>query len=198
MAENEILDLGSPRRYRKWRAALCNPTLSPEQKAELLQNEFVSLTRKSLQGTSLYLILQACGKDRAALQAVIDSCKNRELARLAEQAFSLTQSRNVYVLADNIASMLIDRVHDNARLHALKRIEGLDDQQLVALESATSSSLRKCKAEVVAQLMASLSNVKLPKLQQPRPRRPRQSARAVSEVSLLNPSQKPPGESNRV
>ena len=196
MAENEILDVGSPRRYRKWRSALGNSALSPEQAADCLREEFVALTRKSLQGTPLYLILQACDQGRAAAQAAIDSCKNHDLASLANSVIRTATSKNIYELADKIASRLYDRIQGRVRLYALK--QGLDAQQLATQESATASALRSCRAEIVTQLMASLGAAKLPKLQQPRVRRERTSARTLSETSLLTPSQSPPGAQGRV
>lgn len=196
MAENEILDVGSPRRYRKWRSALGNAALSGEQVADCLREEFVALTRKSLQGTPLYRILQACDQGPAAIQAAIDICKNRNLANIAKGAIRTTPSQNLDETAEKIFVRLCAELQDKVRLFAVK--QGLDDKPRTAQEAATAVALQACKAEVVSQLKASLGAAKLPKLQQPPTRREPRSARALSDMSLLPPTQPPSGAPRRV
>lgn len=188
MAENEILDVGSPRRYVKFRKALRNTTFSPDQIADCLPDEFVALTRKSLRGTPLYLILQACDKDRVALQAVIAQCKNRDLAVLAEQAYRCCKSEDSNVVAEKLTTMLLDQLVDRVRYQVFKS-EDLDDDRRQAILEATSERLKGCKTEIVTLLSASLCNVKLPRILRASNKRTTQSARALSETSLLQATQ---------
>jgi|GEM_PF-4649822 len=180
MAENEILDVGSPRRYRKWRSALCDLDSSPETIAGFLEEEFVLVTRKCLQGTPLYLILQACGNDRDAMQRAVESCKNRDLARYAEQAYRSTGSRDINVLANHIASALTDSLQDRARIYVMNS-ENLGRERYREVEAATETRLNTCKGKIVRMLVASLRNEKLP-------RRPVLSQRAQSPCAVAGQS----------
>lgn len=193
MAENEILDLGNPRRYRAFRKALKNPDFSPEQIAGCLPDEFVSNIRKNLQGMPLYSILKACGKDRAALNAVIANCKNGDLARWAEKAYKLTGSMNPAIVAGSLADLLIDKLKSQTKVHALKHAHTRESNWHRALHAATDAKLDSCKSEIVKLVTASLENSKLPR--QPRQASRKQSARSLANSSLLNSSAlRPSGE----
>ena len=185
MAENEILDLGNPRRYRKWRSALSDSEQSPERVAGFLEEEFISVVRNSLQRTPLHLILKACSEDVVAMRGALEACKNRDLARSAEQAYHSTRSKDVDVLADHIAIGLIDRVLDRVQVQASRHIDSLGPERYRAVVSATEARLEACRGEITALLSASLREGKIPRRRAVSNQS--QSSRELAGQSLLMP-----------
>lgn len=196
MAENEILDVGSPRRYRRWRQALADAGVNPSETADCLSGEFQSILRNKLRRNPLYVVLKACKADRTALKEVVATFKDRALAKLVEQACGITRSTDPPVVARKMADLLVDRLLDRATCYSLKQNSNGDGARFAALERATAEKLEGCKAQVVSWLTASLSDQRIPRA--PRTSREKPSAESLLSKSLLRSEKKPPDSLPRV
>ena len=196
MAENEILDVGNSRHYRRWRKALADANFSPTEVAECLREDFLLVLRKKFRGGPLYLVLKACGQDRKALQEAVANCKDRAMAKYVEQAHAITRSSDPLVVARKIAELMIDGVMGRANRHAFKHTQNADSVRHAALESTASARLEACKSEIVSLLAASLRNEPIRRMFRAPKARP--SAEILAETSLLHPVNKPHSESPRV
>ena len=103
MAENEMLDVGSNKRYRRWKAALTNVDLAPHDVASILREDFLSLLGRTLRKRPISVVLAACKGDRAILQDVFESFKESSLARLVAQASSICRS----TVPEAVATLLV-------------------------------------------------------------------------------------------
>lgn len=196
MAENEILDVGSPRRYRRWRQALADAGVNPSETADCLSGEFQTILRNKLRRNPLYVVLKACKSDRTALKEVVATFKDRALARLVEQACAITRSADPPVVARKMADLLVDRLADRATCHFLKQNGRTDGGRFAALERATAERLEACKPQVVSWLTASLNEQPIPRV--PKVFRDRPSAESLLSKSLLRSEKKPPDALPRV
>ena len=77
MAENEVLDVGNRRYFKRWRAALADANCSALATAELLSQDFEQVLRSELQRKPFYLVLRACGSSRVCANSRADSMINR-------------------------------------------------------------------------------------------------------------------------
>lgn len=182
MAENEILDVGNPRRYRVWRATALDVATAPASSAECLYDEFANVLKKELRRQPLYGVLRACGKDPNLLKEAVAAFKNRSLAKMVELAYRLANSRNASEVAEKLGQLLIDRVIDRSNRYLLRK--DLKESRRSALETAAVSKLQACKPEVVALLTASLLNLPVDA-----PRRPASTPRThelLLSKSLVN------------
>ncbi|MEX0735162.1 MAG: hypothetical protein WD051_11105 [Steroidobacteraceae bacterium] len=190
MAENEILDVGSPRRYRRWRQALADAGVSPSETADCLSAEFQTILRNKLRRNPLYVVLKACKADRAALREVVATFKDRALAKLVEQACAITRSTDPPVVARKMADLLVDRLLDRATCYSLKQNGHTESARFAPLQRATGEKLEACKAQVVTWLTASLNDQ--PIARTPRVVREKPSAESLLSKSLLHSEKKPP------
>ena len=156
MAENEVLDVGSRRRYRRWREALGDPNLRPAAVAECLPEEFVSILRNTLRRRPLYLILKACSQDRGVLREAVNNFKDRDMARLVERAHAIVQSANPSVVAQKLAELLVDKFVDRANRYALKHDHNTNAARHAALANETAARLGACLPEIISLMAASL------------------------------------------
>lgn len=120
MAENEILDVGSPRRYRRWRQALADAGVSPSETAECLSAEFQKILRNKLRRYSLYVVLKACKTDRNALREVVATFGDRALAKRVEQACAMTRAESVRRRMTNHLRLTDVPADQDAAIHELQ------------------------------------------------------------------------------
>ena len=191
MAENEVLDVGNRRHYRRWRESLADPNLSPSEVSEPMVEEFLLRLRNNLRRKPLYVVLKACGSDRQALQEAVANFKDRVMAKWVEGAYRITQSTNPLIVGQKIAELLIDTLVDRANRYA-SRQGNVDRDRHAALEHAASARLEACKPEIVRLLAASLRGEPI--------RRPRRapkdqpSAASITSLSLLRSAEKQPSK----
>ena len=184
MAENEMLDVGSNKRYRRWKAALTNVDLAPVEVASILGEELISLLRSKLRKQPLSVVLTACKGDDAMLQDAIESFKEISLARLVVQASHVCRSTAPEDVAVATADLLVDGLHDRANLHTGKERYGLDRSRQAEIRSETFAKLEGCKSELIRILSASLSgreNVRVRITRRPKP-----TAAEVVSLSLYS------------
>ena len=182
MAENEMLDVGSNKRYRRWKAALTNVNLAPIEVASILSDELLTLLKSKLRKRPLSVVLSACKGDPVMLQDAIESFKEISLARLVVQASHLCRSMTSEDVAIATADLLVEGLQDRASLQAGKERYGLDRSRQAEIRSETFIKLEECKPELIRMLRASLSgqdNVHMRITRRPRP-----SAKAVVSLSL--------------
>lgn len=182
MAENEVLDVGSPRRYRKWRRTLASPTASPSDAAGCLYEEFSSVLRKELRRQPLYAILVACQRDRATLKEVVAAFKNRSLANMVKNSFRIAGSTDSVAVARTLAGLLIERVLGRSDRYLVRQKE--TESRRASLEQAARARFESCKAEVVGWLAASLQNQPVPR--PPRTTKVRATPEALVSTSLIS------------
>lgn len=194
MAENEILDVGNPRHYKRWRKALADPNLSPSEVAERLSEDFKLVVRKKLRGKPLNLVLKACGQGGKVSAEALANCKDRAMAKYVEQACAITRSSDPVVVARKTFELMIDGVMGRANRHAFKHDHTADGVRHAALENAASARLEACKSEIVSLLVASLRNEPIRRM--PTVRKVRPSAEFSVNTSLIRPANKPSGESS--
>ena len=194
MAENEVLDVGSRRQYRRWRKALADPNLTPSEVAEILGEDFSVALRSKLRRGPLYLVLKACGTNREALQKAVEKLKDRAMAKLVEQAFTMTASRDPVVVATQMANLLVDGLLDRANCYALKHDHNADAARYAALEAEASIRLEAAKPQIISALVTSLRNEPVKGVR--RASKPRPAPGAVSNRSLLPPERRPGGASH--
>jgi hypothetical protein len=182
MAENEILDVGDSRLYRKWKASLANPELSALEVANCLSEDLMGRLRSQLRGKPLYDLLNACGGDREKLRQAVTSLKNGALAKLVETAYAITRSHDVHVVASQIADLLIDGLADKANLYVGKKSLAIGVGRQAEIERESTSRLETSRPEIIGLLVASLTGQPIK-----RTRRARPTPRSVVETSLRAP-----------
>lgn len=182
MAENEILDIGSPRRYRRFKAALTDAGLSPADVAETFSEEMLTLLRRQLSKNSLYTILKASEQDPVALSDAIDAFSEKTLALQVLNACAITKSTDVNVIAAKAGDLLIDKLIDQCQLHIAKDKYGLDAARCADLNREIVANLEGCRDQVVVALNNSLRGGKPKILRASRQSRP--SANALVSMSL--------------
>lgn len=182
MAENEILDVGNQRRYKRWRKVLCDNASSPAEVAEALEEGLKDALRKKLRGKSLHLVLKACDLGRELMQAAVESLKDRQLAKMVERARAVSHSSDPSIVASSMADMMIDSVIDRANKFAFKHLPDGDGIRHSSLEAAARSRLKACRPQIIAELEASFRNV--PIRREP-VRRPKVSPQTVASMSLV-------------
>ena len=186
MAENEILDVGNRRHYRRWREALVDSNLTPSEVSEPLVWEFLLRLGNSLRRKPLYAVLRACGSNRQALQDAIADLKYGAMAKCVERAHLITQSTNALIVSQKTAELLIDGLIDKANRYAVR--QGITDGVRCAeLEHAAAARLEASKPEIVRILVASLQNEPI---RQPRGApKVRPSSASIVSLSLLRPTE---------
>jgi len=183
MAENEILDVGSSRRYRRWHKALADPNCSPSEVAESLVEDFGAIFMKKLRGPPLHIVLKACGDDRKALQEAVSSFKDRDLAKLVEQAFAITRSKDPLTVAKKIAELLIDGVLGQSNRYALRHEHFVDAAHHQVLDQVATEKMEARRLSLVESLAASLRGERIPRQYKRRLRTP--SPESVVMSSLM-------------
>jgi|CXWL01.1.fsa_nt_gi hypothetical protein len=158
MAENEILDVGNPRRYRHWRNAIADPSLSPEEASEPLVSEFLKILQGKLRKKPIYQVLKACGRDSTALREAIENLRDRALAKVVQQAYGLTRSRDPSKVAPVVAELLIGGLVDKSNKFLLRHDHNLNRGRQGALERAALLRIDNARTEIVGWLNAALRN----------------------------------------
>lgn len=156
MAENEVLDLGNPRQYARFRHLLASADASAEQVVDGLVEDFLPSVRRVLRRAPLYTVLKACGKDRLALQEAIAALKERGTATLVRQAHTMTRSTDPAVIAKKVTELLIDGVIDRVRHRSLPHAHYADAAQRSALIVEAERRLNSCRSEVENLVATSL------------------------------------------
>ena len=182
MAENEVLDVGNHRRYRRWRQALADASVEPASVAGCLTEEFLTILRNRLRRKPLYLVFKACEQDRNVLQEAIINFKDRHMAKLVEKACAITRSRIPLVVASTIAELLVDGLVDRANRYAFKHDHNASGDRHAALEHAASARLEACKPQIVGVLAASLRGEPIRRVRGAP--KERVSAQALNSLSL--------------
>jgi len=197
MAENELLDVGSRRRYKRWREALGDPNLSPAAVADCLPEEFVAILRNALRRKPLYLILKACSQDRSVLREAVNNFKDRDMAKLVERAHTIARSTDPSVVARKLAELLVDKFVDRANRYALKHDHNTNAARHAALANETSARLTACLPEISGLLDASLRGDPIRRARNiPKQKIPAKTLNAMSLSSLSAKETRADGPTN--
>ncbi|MBE1162787.1 hypothetical protein [Dyella acidiphila] len=158
MAENEVLDVGSRRNYKRWLAVVADSGVSASVAADRLAEDCLATLLRKLRAQPLYLVLKACGVDQIALQSAVATFKDASLARWVETAYRITQSTEPSVIARKVAELLIDGVQSQATRFTMRNDLSIDQNRRDELELATSTSLLAARDQIVEVLEHSLRN----------------------------------------
>lgn len=186
MAENEVLDVGNPLHYRRWRRLLAAHDADENAVAAALSEDFLSVLRSTLRREPVSLIFKACGRDVVALQQAVDSCKDRAFVKSIEQACAVAGTKDAISVAHALADILIGGVIDAANRRASRFQRGSTHFQQGALEAETVNRLEACRPAVTDLLVASLRGERIKR--QARSRQPAPTAKMVITRSLLQPA----------
>lgn len=182
MAENEILDIGSSRRYKRWKEALTDAGLSAADIAATLPEDLMSMLRSKLRKKPLLLILQACRQDRNALQDAIADFNEVSLARYVQSAFEITKTVDPNVIAKKMTDLIVDGLINRSEIQISREKFGLNAARRADIQSETIAKLEQCKPELIKLLGSSL-NGESPRQARARPRN-RPSTQSVVSMSL--------------
>ncbi len=182
MAENEILDVGNPRRYRRWRQALADCNVGEREVADTLQQEFSQVLRNRLRTKPIYLVLKACASSQEMLQEAILSLKDRALAKVVERAHSITHSTDPAIVGPKIAELLIDGLADRSTRFCLRQARNGDPSRYLRIETETRARLEASRGEIAHILEAALRNEPIRRVV---PRRQKVTPEALLTTSLL-------------
>jgi hypothetical protein len=156
MAENEILDLGNPRRYARFRHLLASSDATVEQVVVGLIEDVVPTTRAVLRRQPLYMILKACGQDRATLRQAVAGCTEWEMASLTVQAHAICRSNDPVVMGQTAARLLVEKIADRVRRFSLRDDQSIVPARRTALLQETERRLNECRSEIEGLIAASL------------------------------------------
>lgn len=156
MAENEVLDVGNPLHYRRWRRLLATPGNDESAAAAALTEDFLSVLRKTLRREPVSLIFKACGRDVLALQQAVESCKDRAFAKSIEHACKIAGTSDPISVAHTLADLLIGGLIDSANRRAHRYQHSPDQFRHGALEAETTLRLEACRPAVTELIIASL------------------------------------------
>jgi len=157
MAENEILDVGNSKRYRRWKAALTNGELASDEVASILSKELQTLLKRSLRKQPLSIVLKACDGDKSTLPDAIESFTEKSLARRVAQAARMCNSTDPFKVGTVVADLVANELIDRANLHIGKDRYGLDSTKQAEIRRETIAKLEQSKPELTRVLCASLS-----------------------------------------
>jgi len=181
MAENEMLDFGSPRRYRRWKAALRDEGSSEESCAAILREEFLHLLRGKLRrGGPIHLLLRASNSSPEALRGVIESLKDKYIVRVLRNAIASCGSTDPDVVARAAVVRMVEDVVDKARLQTLKAYPA-NPARCREMEGALRSDLSAATPTLVNDLKAALLDLPIPRSAP----RPKPSVQSVAATSLM-------------
>jgi len=156
MAENELLDLSNPYVYRRWQQLLATQQAKPSEAADALYEDFSRALRKAMRQEPMSRVFEACGKDRAALQVAVSTCKDRSLAKLIEQACKIERSGDPIAVARALADLMIDSLTDQCNRRSYSLLPSLTRDGQQEMESATVQRLEKARPDIVSWLGAAL------------------------------------------
>lgn len=187
MAENEILDVGSPRRYGKWRAVLADSTCDAQVAADALFAESLKLTGNHMRrlGKLLYPALKACGGDPAKLSKAVEALKQKHLVVLFTRAVAITRSTDLLVIAATAAQLLTDKLADGALGYCLRKGDREHLERYKAIDAVTRASLDEHRRQIAHLMALALQGGPVPLSTAGRRKA---SAEAVNSTSLLQPS----------
>lgn len=187
MAENEILDVGNPRRYAKWRAAVADSTCDVPVAVDALFAESLRLTGNQMRqlGKLLYPALKACGGDPAKLSKAVEALKQKHLVVLFERAVAITRSTDLLVIAATAAQLLTDKLPDGALGYCLRKGDREQHGRYKAIDAVTRAGLDEHRRQIAHLMALALQGGPVPLSAA---RRRKATAEAVNSTSLLQPS----------
>lgn len=180
MAENEMLDVGNPRRFKRWRAALSNGVLTPSELADALEEDARDVLRKKLRGNPIDVILRACDFVPEARRAAVEMLKDRHLARMVDRALAACGSKDSNQVACHMIEHYHDKLADRAVRDALKQYPN-EPGCVAAIETAIRARLDACKPQLIQDCEAALRNIPIPR-ERARARKP--TAASIAAISL--------------
>ena len=176
-----MLDLGSPRRYRRWKAALRDEGCSDEARAAILREELLQLLRGKLRrGGPVHLLLRASSSSPEALKGVVESLKDKYMVRVLQNAIATCGSTDPDAVARAAVARLVEDVVDKARLQTLKAYPA-SPERCRDMERALRSDFSGAAPTLVNDMKAALLDLPIPRSAP----RPKPSVQSVAATSLM-------------
>jgi hypothetical protein len=190
MAENEILDIGNKHRWKRTRIALCDPSRSLFDVAEIAAMEYEEIVQLALsalrKNDGLRSLMKAANGSSIEQQIVISNFTEKALATLVLSSVKIAGQFDSYAIADELARGMARCIIDQFLLRA-----GGEPPNVNALERLNLESLLQTKfAPIVANMRTTLEAYIRGKPVKRPPRklrsRPILNARAVVGISLTS------------
>lgn len=122
MAENELLDLGHARRWRRTRDALADPACTSTDIISVACEDFDVACEKLpavlRQGPSMALLLQPMLGSASQSQAVLSQFAEKGLVQVVEMACRLARGQGIAAIAAAASQLMIERVIGQLDLRA--------------------------------------------------------------------------------
>lgn len=191
MAENEILDLGHARRWRKTRDALADPACTTTDIVSVACEDFDVACEKLpgvlRQGPSLALLLQPMLGSVSRSQAVLSQFVEKGLVQVVEIACKLARGRGVAAIADAASQLMIDRVIDQLDLRAgrCERFRSYETRQQLRADAV--QAFRAYQEPLRNIIEASLRDGPIQPYKRRIPARPKLTPRQVMNLSVATP-----------
>jgi hypothetical protein len=202
MAENEILDLKG-RRWRFTRQFIADPGASAVAIGDSAGVDLEDGLRKDLnrwlrEGTPLLVLLKAAQQDQRSMRDVIESFKNKSLARIVAQSIKQCgEPLQPHRIAQYAAELLISKATDKLRGHVASQPHLADADRRGQINAGIEERIQGLRGTIASMLKQSLEGSRL----KPGPRRERPTVEpiatrtvAVLGTSLLIPRAPPDGQ----
>lgn len=188
MAENEIIDLGHPRRWQRTRRALRNADCSLEDVVVAARADVEGVCKglpKALkQGPPLALLLRSAMGSAIQMQSVIAQFTEKRLATLVRDAMALARSGGPAKVAAVAASHLIDSLIGQIEVRAGREARFRSSEARQELLAGVAAAFRPFEAPLRERLESSLRNGPVPRFKHLIVPKPRLSARQLINLSV--------------
>lgn len=188
MAENEILDIGNRHRWKRTRTALCDPSRSLIDMAEIAAMEYeevVPLVLSVLKNDGLSSLMKAANGSSIEKQIIISNFTEKTLASLVLSAVKIAGQFDSYAIADELASGMARRIIDQILLRAGGKRSNINEFERLNLKSLLQTKFAPIVANMRTTLEAYIRGKPVKRPQRLRSL-PILNARAVVGISLTS------------
>jgi hypothetical protein len=188
MAENEMLDLGHPNRWRRSRLLLDDPLTTVSELTTTAGEEFTEVVRRLAvalrKGQPLVMLLRAANQSAVALQSVIAEFTEKRLASLVVSARQTASDLSIEAVAHSASTSLIQTVVDQIVVRALSKSRFTSPQEQARLRKSLTSEFGQHQSAIRTVLEASMRGAPIKPIRTRR-HASRPTAHQVAATSLV-------------
>lgn len=196
MAENELLNLGHKTRWQRTRRALENPDCSHADLVAALTADIEGvcsgLPKALKKGPPLAALLRLSFGSFMQIQAVLAEFKEGNLARLINEARSLTKSNDPSAVAACAARLLTQRLVDQLDKRAGRQEHFRSRESRAKLVADATKVFRNYEGDLKLILECSLRDAPITPFKRRLPRVRRPSPKQLLNFSIVPPSSPEP------
>jgi hypothetical protein len=191
MAENEILDLGHPLRWRLTRLVLGDPASSVAQVVQCAAEELDEVVRRLTvalrKGAPLLVLLHAAKGSFSDSQAVVVTFKERRLANIVLAAVKLAPTKDAAGVARTASELVINGLIDQLLTRAKKESRFCHSKSQDELRASLRLEFEKRQDDFRVTLEASLRGAAVKPIKRMFASTPRLQLGQVARLSLIAP-----------